>query len=89
MTVKVVASCSPAEWGLPCNGLCRAWAGAPQREIRISHLNRTGQKVKSSTGTPDAVKVACPVWMRGKSVSSYLCIQGRETLPIVTEAYTG
>jgi len=38
----------------------------------------------SSTGTPDAVKVACPVWMRGKSVSSYLCIQGRETLPIRT-----
>ena len=30
------------------------------------------------------MKVACPVWMRGKSVSSYLCIQGREVLPIVT-----
>jgi hypothetical protein len=28
-----------------------------------------------STGTPDAVKVARPVWMRGKSASSYLCIR--------------
>jgi hypothetical protein len=28
----------------------------------------------SSTGTPDAVKVACPVWTGGKSVSFYLSV---------------
>ncbi len=41
-------------------------------ETRIHHLLRKDQ---SSTGTPDAVKVARPVWMRGKSASSYLCIR--------------
>src|SRR5213080_3937527 len=29
MTVGVVASCSPAQWGLSRNGLCRARTGAP------------------------------------------------------------
>src|SRR6266568_4785821 len=29
MTVGVMASCSPAQWGMPCNGLCRARTGAP------------------------------------------------------------
>ena len=43
---------------------------------RIYHLNaRTKKTVKSSTGTPYAVKVARTVWMRGKSESSYLCIR--------------
>ncbi len=29
MTVGVMASCSPAPWGMPCNGWCRARTGAP------------------------------------------------------------
>jgi hypothetical protein len=29
MTVGVMASCSPAQWGMPRNGLCRARTGAP------------------------------------------------------------
>lgn len=47
-------------------------------ETRIHRLKR---KDESSTGTPDAVKVACPVWMRGKSVSSYLCIRNESGGP--------
>jgi RNA-directed DNA polymerase len=29
--IEVMASCSPAQWGLPCNRLCCAPIGAPQR----------------------------------------------------------
>jgi len=50
-------------------------------------LDERASQVTSSTGTPDAVKVACPVWTGGKSVSSYLSLQDREILPILRKSY--
>jgi hypothetical protein len=48
---------------------------ASTRKLESTISNARTRTVMSSTGTPDAVKVACPVWMRGKSASSYLCIR--------------
>jgi len=49
-------------------------ASTGKLESTISNA-RTKNTVMSSTGTPDAVKVARPVWMRGKIERSYLCIR--------------
>jgi hypothetical protein len=51
------------------------------QRLKLVHLNgetrihRLKRKDQSSTGTPDAGKVARPVWMRGKTERSYLCIR--------------
>ncbi len=55
-------------------GPCSSWCASLGRP-KSSTSNARTREVTSSTGTPDAGKVACPVWMRGKSASSYLCIQ--------------
>jgi len=54
---------------VPCSNWC-ASLGKPQSTTS----NARTREVTSSTGKPDAVKVACPVWTGGKGVSSYLSV---------------
>ena len=54
---------------VPCSNWC-ASLGKP----KSTTSNARTQEVASSTGKPDAVKVACPVWTGGKGVSSYLSV---------------
>ena len=46
--------------------LCLNWCASMGQPKSTTSYARTGQ-VMSSTGTPDAGKVARPVWMRGKA----------------------
>jgi len=77
-----MTSCSPAQWGLSCDGLCRAWTGAPywgnpnpppqtQEPDRLRRVLERRMRWKSH------VRCGC-----GERREPYLCIQGRKLLPI-------
>ena len=83
MTERVMEPCSPAERGTPCNGLCCALTGAPQRGNPNPRPQTQGpDKVMSSTGKRSGVKVACCVWTGGKSVSLYLSVLAEKIVTI-------